>query len=214
MEDRKKEETREGTESGRLQRAVGPIFLLALLVFVWIVTRRPQPQGQEISHDFFVTQLEEENIAEVVSVSEFEKTGTFKKAPQAPPIFKDGKWVTPIGEDEKPLVLSEEFTVRLDPLISQRERERIDALEIQGGVRRWSKRDSTKLLSVLVPLLPVLAILLFVIWIWLLIDCLRNEPSEGNDKIVWVLVIVLLNGLGALIYLIVRRPERMRRFGR
>ena len=35
----------------------------------------------------------------------------------------------------------------------------------------------------------------------------------GNDKIVWVLVIILLNGLGALIYLTVRRPERVQRHG-
>ena len=95
MEDRKEEKTKEGTESGRLQRATGPIVLLALLVFVWIITRGPEPQQQEIPHDFYVKQLEEGNIAEVVSVSEFEKTGTFKKSPLAPPVYKDGKWVRP-----------------------------------------------------------------------------------------------------------------------
>ena len=54
----------------------------------------------------------------------------------------------------------------------------------------------------------------FVFWIWMLVDCLTKEASEGNDKIIWVLVIVLLNWLGALIYLCVRRPQRMSQFGK
>ncbi len=45
-------------------------------------------------------------------------------------------------------------------------------------------------------------------WIWMLIDCAQNEPSEGNDKLVWVLIILLLNWVGALIYYLVRRPIR------
>jgi hypothetical protein len=57
-----------------------------------------------------------------------------------------------------------------------------------------------------------LAILAF--WIWTLVDCVKNEPSQGNDKIVWVLVIVLASGIGALIYILVRRPERLRLYGK
>ena len=53
-----------------------------------------------------------------------------------------------------------------------------------------------------------------ILWIWMLIDCAVNEPSDGNDKLVWVLIIVLTNWIGALIYLLVRRPERLRRYGR
>jgi len=50
--------------------------------------------------------------------------------------------------------------------------------------------------------------------IWMLVDCIQNESSEGNDKIVWLLVILLLQGLGALIYFFVRRPARIRELGR
>ena len=53
----------------------------------------------------------------------------------------------------------------------------------------------------------------FAFWIWMLIDCVTNEPSEGNDKIIWILIIVLTHGLGALIYFFVRRPERIREHG-
>lgn len=58
-----------------------------------------------------------------------------------------------------------------------------------------------------------LSLLLFVLWIWMLIDCVKYEPSTGNDKIIWVLVIVLLNGIGALLYYIIRRPERIKQTG-
>lgn len=53
-----------------------------------------------------------------------------------------------------------------------------------------------------------------IFWIWMLIDCLTKEPSEGNDKIVWFLVIFFLHLLGAFLYFLIRRPQRMRDHGR
>ena len=49
---------------------------------------------------------------------------------------------------------------------------------------------------------------LMVLWIWTLIDCIKNEPTEGNERIVWVVVIAATHWIGALIYLIARRPQR------
>jgi hypothetical protein len=51
------------------------------------------------------------------------------------------------------------------------------------------------------------------LWIWMLVDCATREPSEGNDKVVWILIIVLTHWLGALIYLLARRPKRIEQFG-
>ena len=47
-----------------------------------------------------------------------------------------------------------------------------------------------------------------MLWAWMLVDCLsrRDEdfPGKGsNDKLIWILVIILANVLGAFIYLIV-----------
>lgn len=53
-----------------------------------------------------------------------------------------------------------------------------------------------------------------IFWIWMLVDCLMNEPSEGNDKIIWAVVIVLTTVLGAILYFIFRRPQRKRLYGR
>jgi hypothetical protein len=53
-----------------------------------------------------------------------------------------------------------------------------------------------------------------VFWIWALIDCATKEPNEGNQKIVWILVIVFTHFLGAVLYVLIRRPDRVRQFGR
>ena len=52
-----------------------------------------------------------------------------------------------------------------------------------------------------------------VFWVWMIIDCATKEPSGGNDKLIWILVIVLTHWIGALIYLLVRRPKRIKQFG-
>lgn len=53
-----------------------------------------------------------------------------------------------------------------------------------------------------------------VLWIWSLVDCLRNESPQGNDKIIWALVIVLTHCLGGVLYLVVRRPKRIQELGK
>jgi hypothetical protein len=63
-------------------------------------------------------------------------------------------------------------------------------------------------------LLPLAA---FGFWLWMLIDCLlrSNErfPSRGrNDKLIYTLVIVLTNIIGAFIYLFMvklRAPKQL-----
>lgn len=67
--------------------------------------------------------------------------------------------------------------------------------------------------ALLVVLVLALALLNFVLMLWGLIDCLTKEPSEGNDKIVWAIVILVLAGLGGLLYLLIRRPARIRDHG-
>jgi cytochrome c oxidase assembly factor CtaG len=53
----------------------------------------------------------------------------------------------------------------------------------------------------------VFVLLAFIFWIWMLIDCVQNERLASTEKIVWVLVILFLHGLGALIYFLVGRKK-------
>jgi len=43
---------------------------------------------------------------------------------------------------------------------------------------------------------------------------LRHEPSEGSEKLIWVIVIALTTFIGAVLYLVMRRPARIRQHGK
>lgn len=48
------------------------------------------------------------------------------------------------------------------------------------------------------------------VMIWALVDCLKvpeDSRYQSGTKLVWVLVIVLLQGLGGIIYLAIGRPK-------
>jgi hypothetical protein len=53
-----------------------------------------------------------------------------------------------------------------------------------------------------------LGLALFGFWVWMLVDCVRNQSISGNERVVWVLVIVLTHFLGALIYFFAGRTSR------
>ena len=53
-----------------------------------------------------------------------------------------------------------------------------------------------------------------VLWICALVSCLQNETANDNNKVVWLLVIFFLHFLGALLYFLIRRPQRIRELGR
>lgn len=54
-----------------------------------------------------------------------------------------------------------------------------------------------------------LAIVAFAFWIWMLVDCLVHEPGDSNEKIVWTIVIVFLQVIGAILYFLLRRRRRL-----
>jgi len=45
-----------------------------------------------------------------------------------------------------------------------------------------------------------LAIIVFVFWILMLVDCVKRNFKQDTEKIVWVLVIIFTGIIGALIY--------------
>lgn len=56
--------------------------------------------------------------------------------------------------------------------------------------------------------LLILILLPFVFWLWTLIDCLKSD-FKNYDKIVWILLIILLPIIGALLYLIIGRKQKI-----
>jgi len=53
----------------------------------------------------------------------------------------------------------------------------------------------------------VIGALLLAFWVWMLIDCLRRD-FKGNEKIVWVLVIIFAKIIGALVYFFVVKNRK------
>jgi len=49
----------------------------------------------------------------------------------------------------------------------------------------------------------VAVLFLFVLWIWMIIDCLKRNFKKDMDKIAWILVLIFLHILGAIIYFFV-----------
>lgn len=65
------------------------------------------------------------------------------------------------------------------------------------------------------PLFALVGLAIQAFWIWMLVECATKERSGRGDntQLIWILIIALTNGIGALIYFLVRRPERIREYG-
>lgn len=48
-----------------------------------------------------------------------------------------------------------------------------------------------------------------IFWVMVLADCLMYETREGNERIVWTLVIIFTLVIGAGLYYFLRRPRRL-----
>jgi len=50
------------------------------------------------------------------------------------------------------------------------------------------------------PILLIIVILISIFWIWMLVECLRKNFKNSMDKLVWVIVLLFTNILGAILY--------------
>ena len=53
----------------------------------------------------------------------------------------------------------------------------------------------------------LISALVFVFWLWMLIDCIKNE-KDGTQRIIWALVVFFLPCVGSLVYLFARKMQR------
>jgi len=56
-------------------------------------------------------------------------------------------------------------------------------------------------------LVGIVGLLIFVFWIWMLIDAIQNKGLTDGEKIGWVLAIVFLHIIGALLYFFIGHPK-------
>lgn len=67
---------------------------------------------------------------------------------------------------------------------------------------------------VLMVALCLVGLVMTALWIFALVDCVTQEPAEGNERLVWLLILIFFNVIGTLIYFLYRRPQRKAEFGR
>ncbi len=48
----------------------------------------------------------------------------------------------------------------------------------------------------------ILGLLILAFWLWIIIDCAKRKFRNDLEKIIWILVIIFTNWVGALVYLI------------
>ena len=56
----------------------------------------------------------------------------------------------------------------------------------------------------------LLMVAYLAIWIWALVDAIRNPLLDDTTRLIWVLVIVFAQLIGAIVYLIVGRSGTRR----
>ena len=59
----------------------------------------------------------------------------------------------------------------------------------------------------------VFAVLWLAIWIWALVDALRNPTLTDTMRLVWMLVIIFAPVIGALLYLVMARSRGAKPIG-
>ncbi len=60
----------------------------------------------------------------------------------------------------------------------------------------------------LILFLGTIGLLLFVFWIWMLVDAIQNKGLTDAEKIGWVLAVVFLHFIGATLYFFIGHPKR------
>ena len=46
----------------------------------------------------------------------------------------------------------------------------------------------------------IIFVLLAVFWLWMLIECLQNNFKKDMDKLIWVIILLVTNVIGAILY--------------
>jgi Phospholipase_D-nuclease N-terminal len=66
---------------------------------------------------------------------------------------------------------------------------------------------------VLIGIMAVIIVLPTLLWIWMLLDCIRNELPGSTEKIKWTVFLLLFGPFAAVVYHTGRRRVRIRENG-
>jgi len=53
----------------------------------------------------------------------------------------------------------------------------------------------------------IIGIIGLILFIWALVDCIRRQFTNPNDKVLWLVLIILIGWIGPILYLIIGRKK-------
>ncbi|MBI5159710.1 PLDc N-terminal domain-containing protein [Candidatus Micrarchaeota archaeon] len=57
--------------------------------------------------------------------------------------------------------------------------------------------------------IAVFTLLMLIVWVLMLVDCIKRKFTNENDRLLWILIVVLAGFIGATIYyFLVKRPDK------
>lgn len=56
------------------------------------------------------------------------------------------------------------------------------------------------------------ALVVFVLWVWMIVDCAKRDFRNQTEKIIWIIVTIFLGWLGALLYFVLIKNGNPRGF--
>ena len=87
--------------------------------------------------------------------------------------------------------------------------EQLDKLPMEKveQVEVWSFPNSP-IMAIFFKSLPIVFLLLLVFWIVMLVNCLCGKWEESKNKLIWVIILVTTNFLGAILYFFIGRKQK------
>lgn len=61
---------------------------------------------------------------------------------------------------------------------------------------------------IMLMIMMLLLVFTIILWFWALIDILKSD-FKGYDKIIWILVIIFFNVIGAILYIFIGRNQKI-----
>jgi cell division protease FtsH len=134
----------------------------------------------DVPESFFVSQLEKGNVAEISYISKQRIVGRFREQPTAPPkTGNNGEVIAQKDKKGEPVLLKKEFSTTVDPMMSQKKQEQLEAWYAEHEVilHHQSQADSNPILmSILLVGLP----LAFFILLWSTFRRTRDQIMGGG----------------------------------
>lgn len=60
----------------------------------------------------------------------------------------------------------------------------------------------------IIDIYPYLFVIGALFWFWMMFDCIKNESYSTGEVIIWLVIMILGNIVGALLYFFLRKVPR------